>query len=296
MSDELDRIERDIDIDAPASRVWELITRPGWFINDGAIFEQEVERRADDLHIVRDPVYGDFPIRTERLDPPRYAAYRCLIDEPGGEPRPEGSTLIEFWIDENPAGGVTLRVAESGFATLPGTAEERRRRLADNLDGWQAELAAARSHLDSRSVQRASYLAAPPEQVWPILTRPEHFATWYAFDGASFDPVPGSAMELRWAEHGTFRGEVVEVDEPWLFAYRIAAAPDIEPAEHASTLVTFRLKKSGNGCLLTVTQTGFDALDPRFGAAPENAATEVTGWEGGLAALGQHLRSTLTAG
>lgn len=295
MTDDLDRIERQIDIEAPAARVWKLIARPGWFINDGAIFDHRIERRTDDLHIVHDPVYGEFPIRTERLDPPRYAAFRCLVDEPGTEPRPDGSTLIEFWIDENPDGGVTLRVAESGFSALPGSAEKRRKRLDDNIEGWQTELAAARSYLDPRTVQRSTYLAAQPKQVWPILAHPENFATWYAFDGATFDAVPGSAMELRWAEHGTFRGRVVEVDEPWLFAYRIAAAPDIEPDEHASTLVTFRLKKSGDGCLLTVTQSGFDALDPRFGAAAENAATEVTGWEGGLAALGQQLQS-ITAG
>ncbi|WP_246623126.1 SRPBCC family protein [Streptomyces malaysiensis] len=34
---ELDRIARQIDIDAPAERVWELIARPGWYVNDGAV-------------------------------------------------------------------------------------------------------------------------------------------------------------------------------------------------------------------------------------------------------------------
>ena len=34
--DPLDRIDRSIEIDAPAERVWDLVTRPGWWINEGA--------------------------------------------------------------------------------------------------------------------------------------------------------------------------------------------------------------------------------------------------------------------
>ena len=91
-------------------------------------------RRAD---IVHDPVHGAFPIRTERLDPPRYAAFRWMADR---EDRSgEGpSTLTEFWIDENESGsGVTLRVSESGFSTLDISAEEQRKRIDENTEGWE---------------------------------------------------------------------------------------------------------------------------------------------------------------
>ena len=114
--DELDRIERHIDIDADAERVWGLVSRPGWWINEGEILSnQAVEQRGDD-HLVSHAVYGDFRIRTELLDPPRYAAFRWLPQESDDVPS-DATTLVEFRIEDR-AGGVRLSVVESGFSTL----------------------------------------------------------------------------------------------------------------------------------------------------------------------------------
>lgn len=274
---ETDRIERAIDIDAPAERVWALVTRPGWFINDGAVIDHTVDRDGD-VDIVRDPVHGDFRIRTEKLDPHRYAAFRWLDTDT------DGSTLVEFHLDGRP-GGVRLTVVESGFDTLGGTEADRRRRLEENTEGWRIELAAARDHLDPRAVHRAVHVDAPPERVWEAVTTPRLLAAWYAFGGADFVPEPGAPMTLHRDEHGTHRGRVVEVDSPRRFAYRIAAEPGTEPADGTSTLVVLEVRPSGKGSLLTVVQTGFGALDPRFGPADEVAAAEAEGWEGGFAAL-----------
>ena len=75
--------------------------------------------------------------RVERLDQPRYAAFRWL-----GRAGEEGAgTLTEFWLDEG-EDSVTLRVVESGLDNIP---EERREAyLRDNTHGWEAMLAAAR--------------------------------------------------------------------------------------------------------------------------------------------------------
>ncbi|MFD6098604.1 SRPBCC domain-containing protein [Nocardiopsis flavescens] len=280
MSD-TDRVERSIDVDAPAARVWALVTRPGWFINDGAVIDHAVDRDGD-VDVVHDPVHGDFRFRTERLDPHRYAAFRWL------DAATDASTLVEFHLDERP-GGVRLTVVESGFHTLGGTEADRRRRLEENTEGWRIELAAARDHLDPGAVHRAVHVDAPPERVWEVVTTPRHFAAWYAFGGADFVPEPGAPMTLRWDEHGTFRGRVVEADAPHRFAYRIAAEPDAEPADDTSTLVVLEVRPSGKGSLVTVAQTGFAALDPRFGTASDGAGTEAEGWEGGFAALAEHL-------
>ena len=148
MIDTKDRIERTIEIDAPAERVWMLVSQPGWWINDGAIVDHEIER-VGDLDIVHDPKHGAFPIRTERLDPPRYAAFRWMADQ---EDRSgEGpSTLTEFWIDDREgSSGVTLRVAESGFASLGKSEEERRKHVDENTEGWETELAAARKFVEA---------------------------------------------------------------------------------------------------------------------------------------------------
>jgi len=147
MDDVLDRIERQIDISATAERVWELISRPGWYINDGAVIEHRIDRSGD-LDVVHDPVHGSFPIRTVRLDPPRYAAYRWASTTAGTSPDGDSSTLVEFWIEDNAAGGVTLRVVESGFSALAVSADERRRSFDGNTEGWRIELAAAKSFVE----------------------------------------------------------------------------------------------------------------------------------------------------
>lgn len=282
----MDRIERRIDIDASAERVWGLVSRPGWFINDGRVVDHRTEEVGDGVHLVHDPTHGEFRVRVEKLEPPFHAVFSWL-----GREDEEQSTQVEFWIEERPR-GVMLKVVESGFEKLGLAESELRRHVAERTEGWETELAAARSLLDPVTVERTLQIAATPVRVWEVLTTPRHFAAWYAFDGADFEAREGSPMELRWAEHGTFRGRVVEVDEPRRFGYRIAMEPGTEPGAENSTLVTFEVKPSGDGTLLTVTQVGFDTLAERFGDAAEQAATEHEGWGGGLTALVDHLAAT----
>lgn len=148
MIEDFDRIERQIDIDAPADRVWSLISEPGWYINDSEITPHRIERSGD-VDIVHDPVHGAFALRTVTLDPPKYAAFRWIadVDDTAG-----ASTLVEFWIDEMSSGSVVLRVAESGFASLPVDATERRKKFDDNTEGWTQELGIAKRHLELAQV------------------------------------------------------------------------------------------------------------------------------------------------
>lgn len=148
MTEEFDRIEKQIDIDAAADRVWSLISEPGWYINDKAIRDHRIERQGD-VDIVHDPVHGAFAFRTVTLDPPKYAAFRWIAD-PTEVDGP--STLVEFWIDETGSDSVVLKVIESGFASLPGDAAERRKKFDDNTEGWTIELGAAKTHLEAAQV------------------------------------------------------------------------------------------------------------------------------------------------
>ncbi|GAB2508023.1 SRPBCC domain-containing protein [Paramicrobacterium agarici] len=138
--EEFDSIERNVHIAATPERVWELISEPGWYINDGELREHRIERRGD-ITIVHDNAHGAFAFLTVALDEPRYAAFRWLQDA-NDERSP--STLVEFRIAEQ-ADGVKLTVTESGFAALPGTAEERRREFDENAEGWEQEVALAKS-------------------------------------------------------------------------------------------------------------------------------------------------------
>ncbi len=146
--EDLDRIARQIDIDAPADRVWELVVRPGWYVNDGAVEAEPDVRYEGEVAVVRLRDLGEFRFRTVELDKPRYAAFRWI-----GTPfRDEstGSTLVEFWIDERDDGGVTLRVVESGFAGLADDPAEWLKQREGNDNGWITELAAAKTFLEAR--------------------------------------------------------------------------------------------------------------------------------------------------
>jgi uncharacterized protein YndB with AHSA1/START domain len=278
MDEDLDRVDRQIDIDASAERVWDLVSRPGWYINQGAVVSNPVLETDGDVSVLHHPVHGDWRFRTVAQDQPRYAAYRWLGDD-------DRSTLIEFWITERADTGVTLRVVESGFAALgdPDWLQQRE----ENVEGWRTELAAAAAYVNPREVHRAVDVAAPPERIWPLLTTAEGLARWYAFDGATVEPRAGGALSFTWTEHGTYRGRVELVDEPTTFAFRLATTPDIDPEEGRSTLVTITVEPAGEGSTVIVRHIGFDRLDPSPGDPADLAAVEVQGWEGGLGLLAE---------
>jgi uncharacterized protein YndB with AHSA1/START domain len=144
-ADDLDSIARRIDIDAPIGRVWELVKRPGWWINQGTIEEAPDLREEGELTVVTHPVHGEFAVATVALTPPRYAAFRSYDNR---VPAPsEESTLVEFWIEERSGGGVTLDVRESGFSRLAEGPDQWRQRES-NVKGWAIELDAAKRHLE----------------------------------------------------------------------------------------------------------------------------------------------------
>ncbi len=144
-----DSIDRQIVIEADAQKVYELVARPGWWINEGSITDNLTSTEGD-VSTVTHPKYGSFRIRTVEARPPHYVSFRWL----GGDQANEAleavpGTLVEFWIEERPAGGVTLRVLESGFGALPVSEEQRRRNVEDNTEGWELELAAAKAHIEA---------------------------------------------------------------------------------------------------------------------------------------------------
>ena len=133
---ELDRIERSIDIDASAEKVWELITRPGWWINEGDVDEVADVRRDGDLDVVTHPKWGEFRIRTVESDEPHRIVYRWHDNASGG------GTTVEFRVAER-GGGVTLSVVETGFLSLDKSREDVLHHIEENSGGWETELAAA---------------------------------------------------------------------------------------------------------------------------------------------------------
>lgn len=151
---ELDSISRQIDIDAPAATVWALVCRPGWYVNDGTVYDEdslgtrtETDARGRQVDVIELPGKGEFRFRTVELDEPRYAAFRWT-----GTPwrASDEGTLVEFWIDER-AGGVTLRVKESGFSMLAADPVAWLKDREGNDKGWSLELVAGKTWAEARA-------------------------------------------------------------------------------------------------------------------------------------------------
>lgn len=265
----MDSVERHVDIDASPERVWELLTRPGWFVNDGEIVAHDVEDLGDGVHLVTDPVHGSFRIERVALEPHTRAAFRWHRGIDADDP----ATLVEFHLEERPA-GVRLTVVESG---LQGLGADRRLR-EQQAQRWSEELATARAHTDPARVRCAVHVPVGPDRAWGVVT---DLASWYAFGGAAYTLVQGAPMRLEWAEHGIHLGTVERVAVPSEFVFRLAREPDVEPGEDAS-LVRVRVRASGAGSLVAVEHTGL--------ATADDVTMERLGWEGGLTTLAERLR------
>lgn len=148
MSD--DRIERETLVAAPLERVWSLVAQPGFWVADKASLPGTVATEGETL-VAKNPEHGDFPVRVEKVDPPTYLAYRWASAFPGQELRADNSTLVEFTLTRE-GDHTRLRVVESGFAALAGSAELRTRALKDNTGGWPQELDALKTRAERPSV------------------------------------------------------------------------------------------------------------------------------------------------
>jgi uncharacterized protein YndB with AHSA1/START domain len=137
----LDRIERSVEIDASAARVWSLVSVPGWWICDDELVVNTVTEEGDEVFRVVHPTYGAFRIARVRADEPRHVSFRWLGGG-AGEDAEGPDTLVEFFLTERP-GGVTLRVVESGFTQGEGDPRRWLGHREENAHGWRQVLASA---------------------------------------------------------------------------------------------------------------------------------------------------------
>jgi uncharacterized protein YndB with AHSA1/START domain len=145
-----DRIEREVEISAPVTRVWAALTEAEhlgtWFGDAGA----KVDLRPGGAITFSWQKYGTAHAVIERVDPPRFFSYRWALVKDAA-PAPGNSTLVEFTLVER-AGGTLLRLVESGFSGLDMTDEEKARRVGENGSGWTKELAELEEYLTGLTV------------------------------------------------------------------------------------------------------------------------------------------------
>lgn len=144
-----DRIEKQIDLKAPRSRVWQALTDAEQF---GTWFGMKLEA----AFVLGKPNFGrvTYPgyehlklqLHVERMEAESQFAFRWhphAIDvtvDYSNEPM----TLVEFTLEELP-NGTRLTVVESGFDRLP--ASRRDEAFRGNSEGWAKQMLNIRDHV-----------------------------------------------------------------------------------------------------------------------------------------------------
>jgi uncharacterized protein YndB with AHSA1/START domain len=143
-------------------------------------------------------------------------------------------------------------------------------------------------------IEKRIELKAPVSRVWRALTDHREFGTWFRVKLENpFVPGEVTRGQITYPgyEHITFEAAVEKMEPEQYFSFRwhpYAIDPDIDYSSDPTTLVEFRLKPMGGGTLLTVTETGFDAIpkDRQFEAYRMNES----GWAEQLLNIERHVK------
>jgi uncharacterized protein YndB with AHSA1/START domain len=103
----LPAIERTLELGAPPDRVWRAISDPAelarWF-PQRATWDLRPGGRGRFFWAG----HGNFEIRVEAVDPPRYLAWRWGEGSVPTLDDPAQTTLVEWWVEPAPAGGTDV--------------------------------------------------------------------------------------------------------------------------------------------------------------------------------------------
>jgi uncharacterized protein YndB with AHSA1/START domain len=145
-----DRIEKNIELKASVSRVWQALTDyrefGAWFgvRLDGPFVTGQVSRGQ-----IASPGYTH--LRWEavvvKMEPERSFAFTWhpYAVDPNEDYSAEASTLVEFTL-EKAGNGTLLRIVESGFSKLPSKRRDEAFRM--NEGGWSAQLQNIAQHVE----------------------------------------------------------------------------------------------------------------------------------------------------
>lgn len=139
-----DRIEQRITIRAAQDKVWQLVTRPGWWLPGSSA---EPARGPGRVSVDCSGDARPYVIDIVRVEPQGYASFRWASAFGGAAPVPGRATLVECYV--RPVGGeLSVTVVESGFASLDLPEALREDEWKGNQGGWRYELAGLRTRAE----------------------------------------------------------------------------------------------------------------------------------------------------
>jgi uncharacterized protein YndB with AHSA1/START domain len=149
------------------------------------------------------------------------------------------------------------------------------------------------------SIERVVHIAASPEVVFEVVSRPEHLREWWP-DEADLEPVPGAVGQLVWRDEATAEAQVVPItvvdaEPPRRFSFRWVY-PEGEVASHGnSLLVTFELTPSGAGTEVRLTEVGFRERGWEAAVLEEQYHEHSVGWDTHFPRLGEYVMRLVSA-
>jgi uncharacterized protein YndB with AHSA1/START domain len=147
---ETDRIEKNVTLKAPRSRVWRAIANSEefgeWFrVKLNGAFKEGETIRGNILH----PGYEHMKMEmmVEKIEPERYFSYRWhpYPNDPKVDYSKEPTTLVEFILAESES-GTELTIVESGFERIPLARRAEAYRMDDN--GWTGQIKAIAKYVE----------------------------------------------------------------------------------------------------------------------------------------------------
>ena len=145
----------------------------------------------------------------------------------------------------------------------------------------------------SNVIEKQIELKAPVSRVWRALTDHNEFGEWFRVKLENpFVPGQVSRGRILYAgyEHVTWEATVKKMEPEKLFSFTwhpYAVDPKKDYSGEPTTLIEFRLEPKGSGTLLTLTESGFDALpkDRAFEAFRSNEG----GWTEQMKNIERHV-------
>ena len=126
-------------------------------------------------------------------------------------------------------------------------------------------------------IEKKILLRAPRERVWRALTDSKEFGTWFgvkfagpfaansALRGTIVPPaVDAEVAQMQNPYEGpAFEIQVVQIEPERLFSFRwhpYSLEPGVDYSAEPTTLVEFLLEEVAGGVMLTLRESGFDAI------------------------------------
>ena len=142
-------------------------------------------------------------------------------------------------------------------------------------------------------IEKSIVLRAPRARVWRALADSQAFGQWFGVKlNGPF--APGARLQgqvtHKGYEHCPFEITIERMEPERLLSWRwhpYAIDPKIDYSAEPTTLVVFELKDVANGTLLTVVESGFDAIP--LARRPDAYRMNEQGWAAQMGAIEKYV-------